>query len=146
MATTVVQFPPAYFVRAPGQYFDVMEASSVSASSTETVVSYRVPNNMWGLLLGVAFEAGQLTNFWWGRFTLKIGEAAHENLNEVDGMISRITEPVPVWKPLKPNQLVRVMVENRNTNQNFQYAARLFGYVQEKRIQLAPGVDLEAMT
>jgi hypothetical protein len=147
MATTIVQFPPWYFIRAPGQYFDEFGVASAAASATNVqVVSFQVPDNHWGLLLGVAFEAGQLTNWFYGNWRLLIGDAAHSIFNDVRGMVSRITEPVPVWKVVKGGQVIQVQVTNENTAVAFQYGARLFGYVQERKLQLAPGVDMEWMT
>jgi len=137
-----VSFPPWYFVRAPGQYQDIFGTASATPAATNVeVVSFTVPDNCLGLLLGVAFEGGQLTNWWWGTWTLFVGDAPHPYLNNVQGMVSRITSPISVWSVLKPGQRVRILVSNGNNVETFTYGGRLFLYTQEKSIPLGPGVS-----
>lgn len=137
MATTIVQFPPGYFLRAPGRYFDIFGVAPAAAGSTNVeLVRFVVPNNHVGILLGVSFEAGQLTGHFWGTFNLEIAGGFDQNLNGVQGMVARLAEPIPVWRVLKPNNLVRVLVSNGNGSSSFQYAGRLMGYVQEEQIPL----------
>lgn len=139
MSFRSVTFPPWYFWRAPGKYHDVFGTASAPAFSTGTVVvQFTVSTNDIGLLLGVAFEGGQLTNWYWGTWNLQIGDAMHPYLNGVQGMVSRITEPLEVWHVLKPGQRVRLMVDNANLTQAFGYGGRLFIYTQEKSIPVGP--------
>lgn len=137
-----VNFPPAYFVRAPGVYFDEFGTGPCAASSTATIVSYTVPARHVGVLLAVAFEGGQLTNWYWGSWNLEIQGLVDRNLNDVRGMVSRIMEPLPVYRVLQPNTTIRAIVRNLNTTTSFQYGARLMGYVQEESVPLAERVDL----
>lgn len=125
-------FPPAYFLDRPGAFFDRFGVAGVPAGSTATVVSVLVPARMVCVLMELGIDGGQLTNWVWGTWTLWVGGLPDPEFQSVNGMISRILNPIAVYRRIDPGLLIELRVTNTNASQSFQYQGRLVGFFQSE--------------
>lgn len=135
-------FPPAFYLRPPGQFLDRSGLVSVAPSTQGVAVDFQIPESFVGIILAIGFDGGQLTGVLWATWELRVNGLPDPEFVNVQGMIARVLEPAPYYRTVQGGSRVQLVVSNTNTVNSFAYTGRVQAFVTDAQYLYAPdGLD-----